>query len=80
MPTKKKRLSVSLPKKLYLVLCQIAFRDEVPAATKLVQLAEIAIEIEEDEYLNKIAEERDTTDATFISHKEFWNDVNGVQD
>ena len=79
MPTSKKRINVSLPQKLYVFLCDIAQRDEVPTATKAAELIEQAMEIEEDKYLSRIAEERDTPDAKFISHEKFWNDVNGVQ-
>jgi len=72
MPTKKKRINVTLPKKLYVFLCGLAVRDEVPTATKAAELIEKAMEIEEDEYFSRLAEERDTPDAKFISHEEAW--------
>jgi len=78
MSTSKKRINVSLPQKLYLFLCNIAERDEVPTATKAAELIEKAMEIEEDEYFSRLAEERDTPDAKFISHEKFWKEVNGV--
>ncbi len=72
MATKKKRINVSLPKKLYVFLQGIALRDEMPTATKAAELIGKALEIEEDEYFSKLAEERDTPDAEFVSHEEAW--------
>lgn len=77
MATKKKRINVSLPRKLYVFLMNIAQRDEMPTATKAAELIAKALDIEEDEYFSRVAEERDTPDAKFISHKEFWKQVNG---
>lgn len=73
MPTAKKRLNVTLPKSMAIFVQKIALRDDVPQATKIVQLLEKALEIEEDEYLCMIAESRDTKGAGTISHKEFWS-------
>jgi predicted DNA-binding protein len=80
MATKKKRINVSLPKKLYICLESIALRDEVPTATKAAELIEKAMEIEEDEYFRQLAEERDAKNAKFVSHEEFWKHVDAVQD
>ena len=73
MATSKKRINISLPKDLEMILEELADRDNVPTATKAVELLKIAVEIEEDEAWNKLAEERDTKDTKFISHKEFWS-------
>jgi len=76
MPTIKKRLNLSLPKNLELILTVLAKRDNVPQATKAVQLIEMAIEIEEDRALSEIAdarsEEIDSGKAKPYSHEEFW--------
>ena len=45
---------------------------DMPKATKVIQLINMAIEIDEDDIWNAIAEERDTENAEFISHEEFW--------
>lgn len=73
MATNKKRINISLPKDLQLTLEKLADRDNVPTATKAVELIKVAVEIDEDELWNKIAEERDAKSAKFISHKEFWS-------
>ena len=72
MPTKKKRLNVTLPKQVAIYLQKIAVRDEVSESQKALELIQKALEIEEDEYFSALAESRDTPDATFISHKEAW--------
>lgn len=50
MPTSKKRLNLTLTKPLAAFLKKISLRDEVPQATKAVQLLERALEWEEGEF------------------------------
>ena len=73
MTTIKKRINISLPPSLDIVLSRIAKRDKIPQATKAVHLLRIALEIEEDMVLGKIANERDTKNARFFSHKKAWS-------
>ncbi|KKR62663.1 MAG: hypothetical protein UV43_C0040G0010 [Parcubacteria group bacterium GW2011_GWF2_42_7] len=54
------------------MLSRIAKRDNMPQATKAVYLLGIALEIEEDMVLDKIASGRDTKNARFLSHKQAW--------
>ena len=54
------------------MLSRVAKRDNIPQATKAVYLLSIALEIEEDMVLDKIARERDTKNARFLSHKQAW--------
>ena len=76
MPTKKNRLNITLSKDAAIFLKQIALRDDVPQATKAAELIEMALEIEEDAYFAKIADERaKDTKAKWISHEEFWSKV-----
>lgn len=75
MPTSKKRLNVTLSDELEEAIRFLAKRDNVPEATKAAELLKLAIETDEDEVWNKIAEERDTEDAVFISSDEFWKDA-----
>ena len=76
MPTSKKRLNITLPNHIAVYLEQIALRDNIPQATKAVQLLDVALEIEEDEYLSTIADKRATdSNKDFISHDEFWSEV-----
>jgi predicted DNA-binding protein len=76
MPTFKKRINVTLSDDMALFLQKIAFRDDVPQATKASELLQLAMEIEEDGYLSAIADERaKDTCSCFISHEKFWSSV-----
>lgn len=72
MPTLKKRINLSLDDNLYKAIDALSNRDNVPKAAKIVEFIKLAIEIEEDDIWNVIAEERDTPDAEFISHEDAW--------
>ena len=72
MTTLKKRVNISLSKPLEEALEKLAKRDQVPQATKAVELIRLAIEIEEDQIWDEIVSKRDTEKAKFISHKETW--------
>ena len=73
MTTIKKRINISVSKELDNALIKLAKRDEVPQATKAEHLIRFAIEIEEDDILNIIAEVRDTSSAKFVSGKVAWH-------
>ncbi len=72
MTTIKKRINISLPSSLDTMLSRIAKRDNIPQATKAVYLLGVALEIEEDIVLDKIARERDIKNAHFLTHKQAW--------
>jgi len=72
MSTQKKRLNVSLPEDIERALQVLAERDDMPQATKALHLITIALEIEEDDVFNAIAEKRDTKRVKFVSHKNAW--------
>ncbi|MCH8986606.1 hypothetical protein IIA94_00330 [Patescibacteria group bacterium] len=72
MATTKKRVIISLSKPIEQALKLLAERDQVPQATKAVHLLESALEIEEDQIWNQVAQERDAKNARFASHKKAW--------
>jgi hypothetical protein len=57
MPTSKQRLNLTLPKHLAVFLKKIALRDDVPQATKAVQLLERAMEWEDGEFKQSFIDE-----------------------
>ncbi len=73
MPTKKRRLNVTLKKDVALYLKKLALRDDVPEAAKAAQMIEIAMEIEEDLYFSRVADERLARTKKWISHGNFWS-------
>ena len=72
MPTAKKRLNMSLPEDVEQALAKLSKRDDVPQATKALYLLRIALEMEEDDIWNAIAEKRDVKNARFLSHEKAW--------
>ena len=73
MPTSKKRLNMSLPEDIRVALVALATRDDVTPTTKALHLITMALEIEEDDVWNAIAESRDTADTEFVSHEQAWS-------
>lgn len=72
MPTKKKRINITLSKEMAVFLKRIALRDEVPEATKAAELLEEALELVEDEYFSALADKRVKEGGKFYSHREAW--------
>lgn len=72
MPTTKSRLNLSLPENMETILAKLARRDSVPRAAKAVELLRVAMELEEDIVLSKLAQLRDTKNAKFLTHEEVW--------
>lgn len=72
MPTTKNRTNVTLPDDINGALEFMSKRDNVSKSAKVVQLIKIAIEIDEDEVWNSLAEARDKKGAKFVSHEDAW--------
>lgn len=73
MPTNKKRVNLTPSEKTYELLEALAERDGTSISSKAVELIEVAIELDEDDFLNLLAEERDSKNAEFISHEDIWS-------
>ena len=63
---------MSLPADIEEAIAILAKRDAMPEATKALHLITIALELEEDDLWNAIAEKRDIKSATFIDHDSVW--------
>ena len=72
MSTVKTRINISLSDEIRRALTSLAHRDHIPEATKAARLLEVALEIEEDQAWNRLAEKRDTTKAGYLSPKKAW--------
>ena len=57
MPTSKKRLNLTLPRKIAVFLEKISIRDEVSQAAKALELIERGLEMEEGEFSEKFIRE-----------------------
>lgn len=69
----KKRINISVSEDVDQAISVLAKRDHVPVATKAFDLIKQALQIEEDDVLNAIAEQRDSTGGTYLSHDEAWS-------
>ncbi|KKT82028.1 MAG: hypothetical protein A3B99_02235 [Candidatus Yanofskybacteria bacterium RIFCSPHIGHO2_02_FULL_44_12b] len=72
MSTTKTRINISLSDEIRRALASLAHRDHIPEATKAARLLEVALEVEEDQIWNRLAEKRDTNKASYSSHKKAW--------
>jgi hypothetical protein len=72
MPTTKKRINITVTNDIEQVIELLAERDNVPVATKAIDLIRTAIELDEDDILREIAEKRDTKNSKYMSHKQAW--------
>ncbi|MGI9027530.1 MAG: hypothetical protein ACR2FM_01645 [Candidatus Saccharimonadales bacterium] len=72
MATTKNRINVSLSDQTKKALSKLAARDQVPTATFAARMIETALELEEDQVWNELAEKRDTKNARFVTHQKAW--------
>ena len=68
MPTKKKRINLAPPEKLYLLIKQYAELENVPIATKAIELLSQMVELEESEdaFLSAVADKRIGDGSSYI--------------
>ena len=73
MPTMKNRINMSVPDEIFELISLRAERDDKSLAATAVDLLDLALELEEDAYWNKICDELDALpNKKYISHEEFW--------
>lgn len=72
MPTTKQRINICVPPYLNTALKKLSRKENVPVATKALELLKNALEMEEDKIFNHIAAGRDTQTAKYITHDELW--------
>jgi len=76
MATQKTRINISVNKRVRDDLRALAKRDQEPVATKAAQLLERALELDEDLWLSKLAEERlKNHKGRWLSHEEVWRKI-----
>ena len=72
MATAKTRINISVSKLTRDVLRALAKRDQMPVASKVTDLVEEAIEIEEDRMLSAVSDARLKGKVRWLSHKTVW--------
>jgi len=72
MATTKRRLNITLSPEMDAIISFIAKRDKVPEATKVSELLNISLALEEDRAFSALADERLSKKVTWISHDDVW--------
>lgn len=72
MATIKQRINITVGETIEGALKQAAKRDRVPVASKAAELLELALNLEEDMALSRLADERMAKKVRFISHAKAW--------
>lgn len=72
MTTTKRRLNITLSPDVEKLITQIAKRDRVPEATKISELLNISLMMEEDRAFSLIGESRLKEKGRKLSHAEVW--------
>lgn len=72
MVTKHPRLNVTLSPEIMGLLSMLAKKEDKSLSSIASELLEEALELREDIYFSKLAAERDTPDAVWISHEDVW--------
>ena len=75
MATTKRRLNITLSPEVDALISLIAKRDRVPAATKVSELLNISLALEEDKAFSILADERlNEKDVQRLSHNDVWGE------
>lgn len=72
MATLKKRINISVSDIVDQSVSLLAKRDDVPQATKVTELLELALELEEDTYFGQVVKNRLAKKVSWQSHTEAW--------
>lgn len=72
MTTTKRRLNITLAPEVERLITQIAKRDRVPEATKISELLNISLIMEEDKAFSLLAESRLKEKGKKLTHAEMW--------
>ena len=72
MPTSKTRINISAPKPIHQALMDLAKRDDMPIATKTLELLKFALSQEDDYVFGDVAMLRNRQTKKWISHEDAW--------
>ncbi|MDO8493433.1 MAG: hypothetical protein Q7S19_02705 [bacterium] len=76
MSTTKNRINISVPRWTEIALEELAGRDNVPVATKTLEIIEDWLEMQEDMALARIVDKRVKAGGKYLSHEEVWKQFN----
>lgn len=73
MATTKRRLNITLAPDVEKLITEIAKRDRVPEATKISELLNISLMMEEDKAFSLLGENRLKEKGKKLTHNEVWS-------
>lgn len=74
MPTKKKRINISVDDELYRSLSKLSKKEHKTLSSISLRLIEKAVELEEDLYFSREADKRLSKNEKRLSHTEAWDE------
>lgn len=72
MPTQNPRINITLDPKFAGVIASLAKRDNVSISSKTKELVMVALELQEDMYFSKLAEDVERRTTKWVSHEDAW--------
>lgn len=72
MPTKNPRINVTFEEKTAGLLANLALQEQKSISSLVRELTLEALDLREDYHLSKIAEQRDSTPLSLLSHEDVW--------
>lgn len=72
MATTKRRLNITLAPEVEKLIAQIAKRDRVPEATKISELLNVSLRLEEDRAFSLLADSRMKEKGKKLTHRDVW--------
>lgn len=72
MPTNNPRINITLDKEYLGILSKLAKRDKVSVAAKTKEMILRGLEMDEDIYFSRLAEEVEKRTTKWVSHEDAW--------
>jgi hypothetical protein len=72
MPTSQPRLNLTLDAEMMKMIAGLAKKDKQSLSSTAKKLLLLALELQEDIYFSKLADERENDGSQWISHEEAW--------
>lgn len=73
MATTKRRLNITLSPEVDILITEISKRDGVPEATKVSELLNVSLMLEEDRAFSVLADQRLHEKGKKLSHSDVWS-------
>lgn len=72
MPTQNPRINITLPEEFAGVIAKLVKRDDMSVSAKAKEMIMRALELDEDIYFSKLAEDVERRTKRWVSHEDAW--------